>query len=214
MELADRTFQRRPNGHSEGKIQLTCSSSTANTPLKVRSSNSEMLISGSDQAGSWKRPTLHGVQHSMSSGSKLGRLVLEENMLTHRARLWSSPCDVPVLETQTKVLCHLPISMRSAGSANEVENQACDLFLQLLVAPVTQVIRYLERSSAKDIHPLLSKYSSFNYFNSLAVGCACAFLLCCSPDMVRSLVESRVATRFAASDAWQQSGVRNWASTL
>jgi peptidoglycan/LPS O-acetylase OafA/YrhL len=69
------------------------------------------------------------------------------------------------------------------------------LAVPLLLAPIFRVVSYLMASHLK-FHPeflggIFYRYSFFNYFDSLAVGCACAILLARKRGVVENLLKGR-----------------------
>ena len=80
-----------------------------------------------------------------------------------------------------------------SGVARNLRTSLTILSLPICIAPVARVVSYLSRHGSSTfafIGPLSSSYSFFNYFDSLAIGCACAMLLARKRDLIQHWMTS------------------------
>ncbi len=84
-----------------------------------------------------------------------------------------------------------PVLFVVFGAAKKQRTSMIMLSLPIIVAPVSRVITYLN-VSPQFVRPFFSDCSFFNYFDSLAIGCACAFLLSRNRRQLEVLVANRL----------------------
>ena len=121
-----------------------------------------------------------------SAGSWLGNLTFTTNFVGSgfiSAHLWSL-----AVEEQFYVLW--PGVFLLCGVAVRVQAVALVLAIPILAAPLFRVLTYLQ-CYPTFLRPLFSGYSFFNYFDSLAFGCACAVLLARKREALRAHLMSR-----------------------
>jgi peptidoglycan/LPS O-acetylase OafA/YrhL len=81
------------------------------------------------------------------------------------------------------------------GLGKSLRTSLLILSLPLLIAPIARVITYLGVAPAA-VAPLFYGFSFFNYFDSLAIGCACAVLLSRRRDFVQHWTTARPRLMF------------------